>query len=104
MENARLSYDNALKNFRTQYLNATNELMNNQRNFTKQKDNYRLAEDVYGVTMERYREGVASMTEVLQDEMRMSEAQNNYITAHYNYRITNLSLLKLTGKIESLLK
>ena len=49
--------------------------MNNQRNFKKQKDNYLLAEDVYTVTMERYREGIASMTEVLQDEMQMSEAQ-----------------------------
>lgn len=38
------------------------------------------------------------MTEVLQDEMRMSEAQNNYIQAHYNYQVTNLTLLKLTGK------
>ena len=54
--------------------------MNNQRNFKKQKDNYLLAEDVYTVTMERYREGIASMTEVLQDEMQMSEAQNNYIS------------------------
>ena len=44
------------------------------------------------------------MTEVLQDEMRMSEAQNNYINAHYNYRVTNLALLKLTGQTESLLK
>lgn len=104
IENAKLSYDNALKNFHTQYLNATNELMNSQRNFTKQKDNYLLAEDVYEVTSDRYKEGIASMTEVLQDEMRMSEAQNNYVTAHYNYRVTNLSLLKLTGKIETLLK
>ena len=77
--------------------------MNNERNFTKQKDNYLLAEDVYEVTTDRYREGVASMTEVLQDEMRMSEAQNNYVNAHYNYRLTNLTLLKLTGQIESLL-
>ncbi|MDY3267752.1 MAG: TolC family protein [Phocaeicola sp.] len=104
IENAKLSYDNALKNFHTQYLNATNELMNSQRNFTKQKDNYLLAEDVYEVTSDRYKEGIASMTEVLQDEMRMSEAQNNYVTAHYNYRVTNLSLLKLTGKIETLLE
>lgn len=104
IENAKLSYDNALKNMQTQYLNATNELMNSQRNFTKQKDNYQLAEDVYEVTSDRYREGIASMTEVLQDEMRMSEAQNNYVTAHYNYRVTNLSLLKLTGKLESLIK
>ena len=44
------------------------------------------------------------MTEVLQDEMRMSEAQNNYISAHYNYRLTNLSLLKLTGKLDILSK
>ena len=103
-ENARLAYDDALKALRTLYLNATNELMNSRRNFTKQRDNYRLAEDVYTVTTDRYREGIASMTEVLQDEMRMSEAQNNYVTAHYNYRITNLSLLKLTGQLDSLLK
>ena len=102
IENAKLSYENALKNMQTQYLNATNELMNSQRNLRKQKDNYLLAEDVYQVTTDRYREGIASMTEVLQDEMRMSEAQNNYINAHYNYQVTNLSLLKLTGQLETL--
>ena len=102
VENTRLSYENALKNMQTQYLNATNELMNSQRNFTKQKDNYLLAEDVYQVTTARYREGIASMTEVLQDEMRMSEAQNNYINAHYNYQGTNQTLLKLTGQLETL--
>ena len=102
IENAKLSYENALKNMQTQYLNATNELMNSQRNFRKQKDNYLLAEDVYQVTTDRYREGIASMTEVLQDEMRMSESQNNYINAHYNYQVTNLSLLKLTGQLETL--
>lgn len=102
VENTRLSYENALKNMQMQYLNATNELMNSQRNFKKQKDNYLLAEDVYQVTTDRYREGIASMTEVLQDEMRMSEAQNNYINAHYNYQVTNLTLLKLTGQLETL--
>ena len=63
-----------------------------------------IRDSVYTVTSDRYREGIASMTEVLQDEMQMSEAQNNYISAHYNYRITNLMLLKLTGQIESLVK
>ena len=104
IENVRLSYENTLKNLQTNYLNATNELMNCQRNFKKQKDNYLLAEEVYHVTTDRYKEGIASMTEVLQDEMRMSEAQNNYVTAHYIYRITNLTLLKLTGQINVLLK
>lgn len=104
IENAKLNYENTLKNLQTQYANATNELHNSQRNFTKQKDNYQLAKDVYDVTSDRYREGIASMTEVLQDEMRMSEAQNNYITAHYNYRIVNLTLLKLTGKLDQLMQ
>ena len=104
IDNARISYENAVKGMQTQYVNATNELRNSQRNYAKQKDNYNLAKDVYDVTQSRYREGVASMTEVLQDEMRMSEAQNNYITAHYSYRIANLTLLKLTGNIETLLK
>lgn len=104
VENVKLMYENTLKNMQTQYFNATNELMNSRRNFRKQKDNYVLAQDVYQVTTDRYREGIASMTEVLQDEMRMSEAQNNYVSAHYNYRVTNLTLLKLTGQIESLLE
>jgi len=104
IENIKIEQENTRKNLQTQYLNATNDLMNNQRNFKKQKDNYLLAEEVYAVTSDRYKEGIASMTEVLQDEMRMSEAQNNYISAHYNYRVTNLTLLKLTGQIESLVR
>ena len=104
IENIKLAQENTRKSLQTQYLNATNDLMNNQRNFKKQKDNYLLAEDVYTVTMERYREGIASMTEVLQDEMQMSEAQNSYISAHYSYRVTTLLLLKLTGQIDTLVK
>lgn len=104
IDNARLALENTRKSLETQYINATIDLTNSRRNFEKQRDNYLLAEDVYAVTSDRYKEGIASMTEVLQDEMRMSEAQNNYISAHYNYRMTNLTLLKLTGQIDSLTK
>ena len=104
VENARLSYTNALKNMETQYLNAINELQNSERNYRKQRDNCRLAENVCKVTNHRYREGISSMTEVLQDEMRVSEAQNNYLTAHYNYQIANLTLLKLTKQLDKLIK
>ena len=102
IDNAKLSYENALKNMQTQYANAINDLANNRRNYNKQRDNYRLAEDIYGVTVDRYREGIASMVEVLQDEMSMSDAQNNYLTAHYNYQVSNLTVLKLTGQLEKL--
>ena len=103
-DNARIAYENTLKNLQTQYSNAVNDQLNNERNYRKQRDNYRLAEDIYKVTMDRYREGVTSMVEVLQDEMSMSEAQNNYLTAHYNYEISNLAVLKLTGGLNSLVE
>ena len=103
-DNARIAYENTLKNLQTQYSNAINDQLNNERNYRKQRDNYRLAEDIYKVTMDRYREGVTSMVEVLQDEMSMSEAQNNYLTAHYNYEVSNLSVLKLTGRLNSMLE
>jgi outer membrane protein TolC len=86
----------------TQYDNAVNDWLNNYRNYMKQKDNYSLAEDIYKVTAERYKEGIVSMTELLQDEMRLTDAQNNFINAHYNSRISGLQLLKLTGKLDNL--
>ena len=103
IDNARIGYEDAYKGMQAQYVNALNDLDNNRRNYTKQKDNYALADDVYKVTTDRYREGIVSMTEVLQDEIQLSSAQNNYLTASYNYKVSNLALLKLTGKLSTLL-
>ena len=101
-ENARLGYENALKGMQANYVNAVCEVDNSQRTYRKQRDNYTLAQEVYNVTADQYREGVASMTAVLQDEMRMSEAMNNYLTACFRYKVANLSLMKLTGKLSEL--
>lgn len=103
IETAQTQYANTLKNLQTQYVNATCDMENNRRNYKKQKDNCTLAENVCRVTTDRYKEGIASMTDVLQDEMRITEAQNNYITAHYNYQVANLTLLKLTGQLDKLM-
>ena len=99
-ENARIGYEDALKGMQANYMNAVSEMNNSQRNYKKQFDNYTMAQDVYNVTADQYKEGVGTMTAVLQDEMRMSEAMNNYLTAYYKYKVANLSLLKLTGQLE----
>ena len=99
-----LQIENTQKQLETTYQNTVIDWMNNKRTYTKQKDNYSLAEDVYKVTTDKYKEGVVSMTELLQDEIRMSDAQNNYLNAHYNFKLTELSLLKLTGQLDYLMK
>lgn len=90
------------KKLQTQYQNSLNDWHNNIRNAERQRENYRLAESVYLVTSDQYREGVASMSDLLQDEMRMTEAQNGYISALYKYMVSELSLLKLTGQLNRL--
>lgn len=87
------------KKLQTQYLNQLNDWYSNVRNAERQQENYRLAENVYLVTTEQYKEGVASMSDLLQDEMRMTGAQNDYISALYKYMVSELSLLKLTGQL-----
>ena len=66
---------------------------------SKQKDNYSLAEKVYEVTLDQYREGVASMTALLQDELSMSNALNNYLNAYHSYKLSELKLLKLSKQL-----
>ena len=90
------------KKLQTQYQNSLNDWHNNIRNAERQRENYRLAESVYLVTSDQYKEGVASMSDLLQDEMRMTEAQNGYISALYKYMVSELSLLKLTGQLNRL--
>ena len=90
------------KKLQTQYQNSLNDWYNNVRNAERQQENYRLAESVYMVTSDQYKEGVASMSDLLQDEMRMTEAQNGYISALYKYMVSELSLLKLTGQLDRL--
>lgn len=90
------------KKLQTQYQNSLNDWHNNIRNAERQRENYRLAESVYLVTSDQYKEGVASMSDLLQDEMRMTEAQNGYISALYKYIVSELSLLKLTGQLNRL--
>ena len=83
----------------TDYANGMNQYQNNHRNYLKQKDNYSLAEKVYEVTLDQYREGVASMTALLQDELSMSNALNNYLNAYHSYKLSELKLLKLSKQL-----
>lgn len=100
----RILIEDTENQFRTQYGNAVNDWHNNVRNLKRSSDNYKLAEDVYMVTTMQYKEGVSSMSTLLQDEMRMTEAQNSYVTTLYNFLLSELKLLKLTNQLETLSK
>lgn len=69
-----------------------------------QHENYTQAREVYLITEEKYKEGIASMSELLQDEMRLRNAQSSYIQSQYQCMLSQLELLRLSDNLECLSK
>ena len=104
LQNRKNDRDDMLLKLETDYANGMNTLNNSLRTFRKQSDNYKLARNIYDVTVDKYKEGLSSMTDLLQDEINISNAQNNCINAFYNYKLAELTLLRLSGRLNELTK
>ncbi len=104
LDKLALAHEMTEKQLQTQYLNGLNDWQNNRRTVETQMENYKLAEEVYSVAANQYREGVTSMSALLQDEMSMTQAQTAFVNAVYKYLVSELTLLKLTGQLDELTK
>lgn len=93
-----------LKHLEQSYANVTLQLNHNVEVLQTQTENYRQAKEVYQVTEEKYKEGVTSMTELLQDEMRLRTAQSACVQAQSQCLLAQLELLKLSGHLNDLSK
>jgi outer membrane protein len=79
--------------------NANNKLDNSRRQLAAQKENRQLAEQVYTQSQLEFKEGTASLSDLLNAETGMKQAQNNYINALINLQIANLELQKANGTL-----
>jgi len=86
------------------YRNALNTYNNNKTSVKRQKQNLNLAEKVYQETSLKYKEGVVTMSNLLQDETSLSNAQDGYLTALYNFKDSELKIMSLNGEINSLMQ
>lgn len=98
----QLSLERLRKQLGREYSDASAQLDHNIEVYRTQRGNYRQAEEVYRVTEEKYKEGVASMTELLQDEMRLRDSQAACVQAACQCRLARLSLLRLSGRLGEL--
>ena len=106
LQQARLDYqktamtlDNTMQRFSVNYQNAMNNYQNHKNNVERQKKNISLAGKVYQETALKYREGLATMSDVLQDELGLSNAQAAYLSALYNFKESELNIMTLNGEI-----
>lgn len=85
------------------YENAKIELRNNISTINSQRQNVLLAQEIYNSTQNNYNNGLAALTDLLDTETALTEAQNSYTQALLNYKIAEIQLIKSNGNIKSLL-
>lgn len=86
------------------YENAKIELTNSISTINAQKKNAELAQEIYKSTQNNYNNGLASLTDLLDTETSLTQAQNSYTQALLNYKIAEIQLIKSNGNIKSLVK
>lgn len=98
-----LKLENTKEQFKVNYQDAFNNCQNHKSNVRRQKQNIELAEKVYKATALKYREGLSTMSDLLQDENGLNNAQSGYLNALYNLKEAELKIMSLNGEIRNLI-
>ena len=85
------------------YENARTQINNSIITLNSQRGNVRLAEQVYFNTQSNYNNGLATLTDLLNAENSLTEAQTNYSSALLDYRVAEIQVVKAQGSLKSLL-
>lgn len=99
LKNAQLEYGLNKSLMNLQYQNAESQSREAKRMIGINQSNMDLAQEVYDNTTLQYREGVASLSDLLNAELANKEAQNNYINSLLNYYLADLGVRKANGTL-----
>lgn len=83
--------------------NAKTQVKNSLLTIGANEENVKLAKEVLDNTNNNYRNGLATLTEMLDAERAYSDAQNNYTTSLLNYKVAEIQLIKSKGELKSLI-
>jgi outer membrane protein len=85
-----------------EYQNAKVQIENSLSTIDLQKENAKLAKEVLENTQNNYKQGLATLTDLLDSENSYIEAQNNYTSALLDYKLAEVQLIKSKGELETL--
>lgn len=86
-----------------QYENAKTQIRNSLIILNNQEDNVALAQKVFDNTKNNYNNGLAPLTDLLDAETSLTEANNNHSAALLDYKLAEIQLIKAQGKLKTLL-
>jgi len=82
-----------------QYMNANTQLQKSYSDVANNKENLDLAQEVFEITNLEYQKGIGTITDLLNAEYSLKEAQNNYITSILNLLASTLNNEKAKGTL-----
>lgn len=85
-----------------EFLQAHDQLKTGIRALRTQADNVTLAREISDKLFLQYKEGVVSLTDLLNAQTALSEAETNYWQQVFTYKLSVLKLLKAAGRLEDL--
>ncbi|RFS23521.1 TolC family protein [Chitinophaga silvatica] len=85
------------------YENAKLMIRSNLATISTQKENMDLANEVYYSTQNNYKLGLAGLTDLLNAETSLADAQNSYNEALLQYKMAELEIIKSKGSLRDLL-
>ncbi|QHS63332.1 TolC family protein [Chitinophaga agri] len=87
--------------YQLEYENAKTKLLKEQSNVENNKRNIDLAKSVFDVTNLQYEKGTTDMTDWINAQNSVKEAQNNYLNSLYNLILARLELEKTAGTLKT---
>ena len=96
-ENAKIS----IQNYQVDYENANTKLVSSYTSLNKDTENLTLAKDVFEATNLQYRQGTASLTDFLNADYSLKEAQSNYINSLLNFMSARVDYEKSQGSLST---
>ena len=87
-----------------EFENAKTQILNNLITLNAQKTNVDLAKEVFENSQNNYNNGLASLTDLLDAENALTQAQNSYSSALLNIKLAEIQLIKSQGNLKSIIK
>ncbi|WP_158976952.1 TolC family protein [Cellulophaga sp. L1A9] len=105
LETKKLEEDQKLLkiNIEKDYEDAVQQMLLSQSQIASQKENMELAQENYDGIQTSYNEGVADLTELLDSEFALRQAQSNYLNALLQSKVSELRILRTSGQLSQLI-
>lgn len=102
IKKAQVDLENIKLGLQLEVENAKSTIRNNLLTVESNRRNVGMAKDVLSNTENNYRNGLATLTDLLDAEKAYADAQNNLNTSLLNYKVAEIQMIKANGQLKTL--